>query len=95
MAQTISISVPDAIANEYESPDELKQGLYEDIIVRSFQKGILSIRECAKILGMTYEQFIEWLTERQISFITATEEELDESHARFESFMNSRNGSWL
>lgn len=93
MAQTISISVPDAIANGYKSPDELKQALYEDIIVRSFQKGILSIRECAKILGMTYEQFIEWLAERQISFAAATEEELTESYNRFESFMDSRNGS--
>jgi len=89
MAQTVSISVPDEIANGYKSSDELKQGLYEDIIVRSFQKGILSIRECAKLLEMTYEQFIEWLAERQIPFITATEDELTKSYEKFESFMDS------
>ena len=89
MVQTIAIPVPDQIVERYESPDELRRDLYEDIIVRAFQKGFLSIRESAKLLEMTYEDFIEWLGERKLPFINAQEDELSQSYEEFESFMQS------
>ncbi len=89
MAQTIAIEIPDVIAQNYKSPDELQQDLYADIIVRAFQKGFLTIRESAKLLEMTYEDFVEWLGEGKISFISASEDELNESYNKFESFIQS------
>lgn len=87
MAQTITILVPDEIIESYDSPDELRRDLYEDIIVGAFQKGLLSIRESAKLLEMTYEEFIEWLGERKAFFINAQANELSQSYEAFESFM--------
>lgn len=89
MTQTVVIPVPDEIVERYGSSDELRQGLYEDIIIRAFQKGFLSIRESAKLLEMSYEEFIEWLGERKLPFISVQEEELSQSYEEFEAFMQS------
>lgn len=86
MAQMINIQIPDAIAENYTTMDELQRGLYEDIIISEFQKGNLSIRDCAELLNLTYEGFMEFLGERNLSFITASKDELEESYANFERF---------
>ena len=90
MSQTITITVPDAIAEEYPTMVELKNIIYENMIIREFQKGVLSIRESAQLLGLTYEGFMEWLGKRKISFITATPEELEESYQEFERRMQTK-----
>lgn len=71
MAQMINIQIPDSIAENYNTMDELQRGLYEDIVIREFQKGNLSIRDCGELLDLTYEGFMEFLGERNLSFITA------------------------
>jgi len=89
MAQTITLEIPAAIAEMSENLTDLKRRLYEDIIIAEFQKGNLSIRESAKLLGLTYEGFLEWLGRQQLSFITASQVELVESYHHFEAFMQS------
>lgn len=86
MSQMINMQIPDAIAENYITMDELQRGLYEDIIISEFQKGNLSIRDCAELLNLTYEGFLEFLGERKLSFITASKDELEESYANFERF---------
>lgn len=93
MAHTVTIKIPNSIVNHYESSDELRQDLYEGIIVRAFQKGFLSMRECAKLLEMTYEEFMMWLGERQVSFINAPKGELQESYKEFETLMQTYHSS--
>lgn len=88
MSRTIAITVPEIIAETYDSADSLQRGIYEDVIVRSFQKGVLSFRESAKLLDLSYEGFIEWLGERGLSFMHATDDEMAESYREFESFMS-------
>lgn len=87
--QTVTIKVPEVIAEQYQTQEELRQSIYESMIIREFQKGMLTIRECAQILGLTYEGYIDWLGARKLSFITATPQELEESYNNFEKFMES------
>ncbi len=84
MPKTVSIEIPDSIVEKYGSSDEL-----EDIIISEFQKTNLTIRESAKLLGLTYEGFIELLGKRKLPFAKATKEELEESYNDFEIFMQS------
>lgn len=91
MAQTVNIQIPDMIAENYPTLDELQRGLYEDIIISEFQRGNLSIRDCAQLLDLTYEAFIEFLGKRKLSFITASKDELEKSYANFEKFVQAYN----
>jgi len=87
MAETIILEIPTAIVEMAANLTELKRRLYEDIIIAEFQKGNLSIRESAELLGLTYEGFLEWLGRQKLSFITASREELNENYHQFETFM--------
>ena len=89
MPKTNNIKIPDLIVENYNTTDELERCIYEDIVISEFQKGNLSIRDSAELLGLTYEGFIEFLGKKELSFITATKEELKESYENFESFMHT------
>jgi predicted HTH domain antitoxin len=89
MPATISVEIPDVILERYPSPNELEHSIYEDIIISEFQKGHLTIRESAKLLDLTYEGFIELLGERNLSFIHATQDELEQSYHDFEWFLQT------
>ena len=61
MPKTVSIEIPDSIVEKYGSSNELERSIFEDIVIGEFQKTNLTIRESAKLLGLTYEGFIELL----------------------------------
>jgi len=90
MLTTIQIKVPQLLSETYQDPDDMEQSFYEDIILGEYQKGLISIREAAEILGLTYEGFLEWLGERKISFISATKDELEQDYRKFEQFMEQQ-----
>jgi len=89
MNQTITIEVPESIAEQYMTWEELTESVYESMVIREFQKGMLTIHQSAQILGLTYDGFMEWLGARGLSFITATPQELEESYNNFEKFMQA------
>jgi len=91
MPTTIYVEIPDIILESYSSPTELERSIYEDIIISEFQKGHLTIRESAKLLDLTYEGFIELLGERKLSFINASQDELEQSYDNFERFLQAYN----
>ena len=93
MTRTIAINIPDAIAQHYPSPDALQRDLYEDIVIRAYQKGFLTIREGAQLLDLSYEGFVELLGSLGLSFINASSNELSQSYRQFESFMQSYSAS--
>jgi predicted HTH domain antitoxin len=78
---TITIEIPDAIAEQYSSLDELRRTMYEDFVIEQRQQGILSLGEAAKLLDMTYAEFFMLLGRKGLSFLNATEEERRE-HAQ-------------
>lgn len=87
MLTTIQIKIPEILSENYHTPREMEQSFYEDIIIGEYQKGQISIREAAKLIGVTYEGFMEWLGKRKISFINATQQELKQDYEQFEQFM--------
>ncbi len=87
MPKTVTIEIPDSIVEKYGNSDELERSIFEDIIISEFQKANLTIRESAKLLGLTYEGFIELLGRRKLPFAHATKDELEESYNEFETFM--------
>jgi predicted HTH domain antitoxin len=82
MPVTIQIEIPDSISKHYKNRDEITKSAFEDIVIREFQKGNISIREGAKILDLTYEGFMEFLGEKRISFINVTPEEQKKDYDR-------------
>ncbi len=89
MSQTVIISVPDTIVESYPTQDALKHSIYESMIINEFQKGFLSIQESAQLLGLSYEDFLEYLNQKNISFIIATPQDLEDSYQELEDFLQT------
>ncbi len=71
--QTVTLEIPESIAAGYTSLASLKQAVYEDFVAGEYQKGAISLREGARMLGLTYEAFmIDFLGSRQISVINGS-----------------------
>ena len=88
---TITIEIPDDIANQYESLDEIRRTMYEDFVIEQRQHGTFSLGEAAKLLNITYTEFFHLLGQKGLSFINATTDELDQSYQRFTRLMESAN----
>jgi hypothetical protein len=89
LKKPLKVEIPDVILERYPSPTELERSIYEDIIISEFQKGYLTIRESAKLLDLTYEDFIELFGKRNLSFINASQDELERSYGDFERFLQA------
>lgn len=70
-------------------PKLLSNGIIIEVVISEFQKGHLTIRESAKLIGLTYEDFVELLGEQKLSFINASQEELEQSYYNFERFLQT------
>ena len=75
---TITIDIPDALAAQYSSLDEIRRTMYEDFIIEQRQQGVFSLGEAAELLDMTYAEFFMLLGRKGLSFLNATESELRE-----------------
>ncbi len=75
--QTIAIDIPDEMIQTYQNPERLKRIMLEYFVANEYRKGNISMRQGAKLLGLTYQQFmIDFLGVRKISVINRTSEEL-------------------
>ena len=95
---TITLNIPEEIVENYQTREALTQAISEDIVANEYQKGNLSIRQSAKILGLTYEEFmVNFLGDRKISFINGTHSELEEEYQQEEAWLDKilRNKIWL
>lgn len=75
---TVEIEIPEIILENHPSLEEIKKELFENLVIDEYRKGNLTIRESAKLLGLTYVDFMTFLGERGISFCNASREELEE-----------------
>ncbi len=90
---TIVIDVPEDIVEHYTTIDEVKRILVEDFVASEYEKGDISIRQGAKMLGLTYEEFmVEFLGSRKISFINGTPEELQLERQQEETWLDEALG---
>lgn len=85
----VVVEIPDDILDNYENIDDVKTAIYEDFVADEYKKGNISIRQGAKMLGLTYEQFmVDFLGKKRISFINATKDELTENEKFATEFFN-------
>ena len=92
--KTIPIFISDQIAEIYSDMEELKQIIIEDFVAGEYEKGNISIRQGAGILGLTYEEFmVGFLGKRKISFISGTAEELESEFRQEEKWLYEIAGS--
>ena len=74
---TITIDIPEEILEQYATINTVKQLMIEDFVADEYQKGKISLRQGAKMLGLTYEEFmVGFLGSRKISFINGPPKEL-------------------
>ncbi len=63
--------------------------MFEDFVADEYEKGNISIRQGAELLGLTYEEFmVDFLGDRKISFINGTKEELESEAREEEAFLD-------
>jgi len=76
--QAITIEIPEEIVENYHTIEALRQAIYEYVVANEYQKGNISIRQGAKMLNLTYEEFmVDFLGDRKISFINGASLELE------------------
>jgi hypothetical protein len=91
--QAITLEIPESVAAGYSSLELLKQIIYEDFVANEYQKGVISLREGAQILGLNYETFmVDFLGNRKISFINGTREELELEEQQEEAWLDEMLG---
>lgn len=88
---TLTLEIPDELASQFASEEEMRRTVYEDFVIERRQNGALSLGEAAKLLNITYTDFFHLLGQKGVSFINATTDELEESYQRFTRIMESTN----
>ena len=86
---TLTLEIPDELACQFDTEEDMRRTVYEDFVIERRQNGSLSLGEAAKLLNITYTEFFHLLGQKGLSFINATVDELDESYQRFTRIMES------
>jgi len=86
----LTLTLPDELAANFQSEDELRRALYEDFIIQQRQAGVISLSKAAELLDLSYEAFFALLGQKGLSFVNASTEEADASYRRFEALMQRR-----
>jgi len=85
---TITIDIPDDIAENFDTLEDLRQTLYEDFIIEQRQNGKISLGKAAELLGISYTDFFDLLGRKGLSFINSTPQELEQSYHHFQNVMS-------
>lgn len=86
---TITIEIPDELARQFDTEEDIRRTIYEDFVIEQRQCGTLSLGEAAKLLDITYTEFFELLGQKGLSFINATTDDLQQSYQQFTRIMES------
>ncbi len=89
MPKTISINIPDDILEDYQTLDDVRRAVYEDLIIEERQKGNISMGRAAQLLSITYTEFFDLLGSRGFSWINVTKEDREQSYMLFEEFLKT------
>ena len=88
----VTLEIPDELAANFASIQELRRALYEDFIIEQRQQGRLSLGEAAELLDLTYSEFFILLGTKGLSFMNADPAERQASYARFHAMMSRDDG---
>ena len=79
----VTLEIPDELAANFASIQELRRTLYEDFVIEQRQQGRLSLGEAAALLDLTYSEFFMLLGKKGLSFINADRGEIEASYNIF------------
>jgi len=86
----ITVETPEDLAADFDTPDAIRQALFEDLVIKQRQQGIISLGKAAELLGLSYLDFLALLGSKGLSPINASPEDLDASWRKFVSLMDGR-----
>ncbi|MCI5150390.1 MAG: hypothetical protein D3916_13560 [Candidatus Electrothrix sp. MAN1_4] len=87
--KTVPISIPDELIEIYSSVEQLRKTVIENFVAGEYEKGNISIRQGAAVLGLTYEEFmINFLGKRKMSFINGSIRELGAETVQEEAWLD-------
>lgn len=86
----LTLTLPDELAANFQSEDELRRTLYEDFIIEQRQVGAISLSKAAELLDLSYQEFFALLGQKGLSFANVSAEEADASYRAFEALMQHR-----
>ncbi len=84
----ITIEIPDDIAENFDTIDDLRRTLHEDFVIEQRQIGKISLGKAAELLGVSSSELFDLLGRKELSFINSTPRELEESCHHFRNVMN-------
>lgn len=69
MAKTLSLELPEDLIKHWRSERALKQRTKEVLVLDLVREHKISFRQGAKLLGMEYWDFLDFMSERGVSVI--------------------------
>ncbi|MFB1486061.1 MULTISPECIES: UPF0175 family protein [unclassified Thiocapsa] len=86
----LTLTLPDELAANFQSEDDLRRTLYEDFIIEQRQAGAISLSKAAELLDVSYREFFALLGRKGLSFLNASTEETEASYRAFADVMRQR-----
>ena len=86
----LTLTLPDELAANFQSEDDLRRTVYEDFIIEQRQAGAISLSKAAELLDLTYEAFFALLGRKGLSFVNVAAVEAEASYRAFEDLMAQR-----
>jgi predicted HTH domain antitoxin len=86
----LTLTLPDELAANFQSEDDLRRTLYEDFIIEQRQAGAISLSKAAELLAVSYEEFFALLGRKGLSFLNASTGDSDASYRAFDALMSQR-----
>ncbi|MDM8543730.1 UPF0175 family protein [Desulfococcaceae bacterium HSG9] len=84
---TIAIDIPDDIAENFDTLEDLRLTLYEDFIIEQRQNGKINFGKAAELIEISYTEIFDLLGGQGLSFINSTPQELEQSYHHFNYVM--------
>jgi len=80
MPKTVSLQLPEALVELWESLKEkepIEQDLKEQMVLALLRKHRITIRKGAELLGMNYQDFLEFMAENDVPLFDYSPGELE------------------
>jgi len=72
----VSFSIPDELTKEIQSPSDYA---YRSFVLGLYLDEEISFGKAAKLLGMTYDEFLDFLGQKKIPYFRDTPEEINDA----------------
>jgi len=86
----VTVDIPEDLAANFDTPEAIRQALFEDFVIEQRQQGVISLGKAAELLGLSYSDFLALLGTKGLSPINASPKDMDASWRQFVSLMDGR-----